>query len=90
MPDITPGNETTEFRTKQQANWVTWFALALSALSAIGDVVMQALGHDSKWGMILGGILGTVAIIHKTVVDKVYINSRTDVKVSAAKNGHGS
>ncbi len=86
---VTPGTETSEWKTKKSAGiWGTVLAV-VGFGSAILDGVVGLPGATSLLGAgavkIVGTIAGVLGVFHKTAVDKAYISSRTEVKKANAE-----
>ena len=81
--ELKPGDETSEY--KQARSSGTWgiVALILGVLTTTGASVAQALGNESTWGIIAGGVIAAAGVAQKTLADLGYINSRTVVKKAA-------
>ena len=82
--DVKPGELTSEFKVAKSSG--TWgiVAMVLGFLATIGGTIAVSLGADTELGIVAGAVVAFAGIAQKTLTDLGYINSRTQVKASAA------
>jgi len=77
---VKPGETTSEYKiARSGALWGT-IATVLGTLVSSGSIVADALGADTKWGIIAGAVIALAGLMKNTLSDLGYINSRTVVK----------
>jgi len=83
---VKPGETTSEHKMARVGAIWGIVATFLGALTSIGAVAADALGADTKWGIIAGAIIAMGGMIQTTLVKLGYIKSRTNVKEAAESN----
>jgi hypothetical protein len=81
--NVKPGEMTSEYRAARSGSAWGIVSAVLGVIMSAGSAVLQAVGADTKAGILAGAALAIVGVISKTLVDLGYIKSRTDVKVAA-------
>lgn len=84
---VKPGIQTTEYQISKAAGFMGNLGVILGGVVAFIPKIMELLGgvvdENSITYIVMGGVLATVSVIYKTLVDLGYINSRTEVKATA-------
>lgn len=80
---LKPGTQTSEYAVARSNNWISILVSVVGLITAAGSAVVEAIGTDSKIGIVVGAILAVLGIVTKTLTDLGYIKSRTEVKAAA-------
>jgi len=83
---VKQGSETTEYKETQNAKLWGTIATVLGLIMSLGSTVIEALGQDTRIGIIAGALVTVVGLSYKTLVQLGYIKSRTDIKTTAYSN----
>jgi len=83
---VKQGSETTEYKETQNAKLWGTIATVLGLVMSFGSAIVEALGQDTRIGIISGALVTVVGLSYKTLVQLGYIKSRTDIKTTAYSN----
>jgi hypothetical protein len=86
MSEVKAGKETTEYEVTKKANFWAVVGIVIGTVLSVGSAVADAVGADSKIGVVVGGVVTVVAFVQKWLVSAGYIKSRTAVKQAAAED----
>jgi hypothetical protein len=82
---LAPGDTTSEHTAYLSADWWSMITTILGIVTLLGSAVLEVIGKDSKWGVIVGGVIAVVGQLSKTLGTNAFISSRTQVKAAALK-----
>jgi len=81
---VTPGVETSEHAVVQKTASVAKLMTILGLIVTFGGSIVQALGVDSKVGIIAGAVVAIAGVLIEMLNGLGYAKSRAIVKASAA------
>lgn len=81
--DIKPGKDSSEFALAEQAQRASTAIEILSAIAIIAGIVLEAFSLEGRWAAIIGGIGIVATQLSKTMINRSYIEGRSNVKLQA-------
>lgn len=82
-PVVTRGKDTSEYAETRKAAAISSLIAVLGVITTLGGSIAQALGAETKAGVLCGAVVTIAGVIARTLVTLGYVKSRTDVKAGA-------